>query len=176
MRPGRPLRVLFLCTGNSARSILFEATLNHFGQGRFEALSAGSQPMGEVNPNALAELRRLGVGCDGLRSKSWDEYTGPTAPAIDLVITVCDNAAAESCPVFFGDFIKAHWGLPDPVAVTGDEATISNAFRRTQAVVLQRIEALVALPVEDMEVGELRRALVAINERHPAAPLLERNA
>lgn len=166
------MRVLFLCTANSARSILFAATLNHLGRGRFEAHSAGSQPAGFVNPNALAELERRGIPTDGARSKSWDEYAdGSEATAFDLVITVCDSAANESCPVFFGDFVKAHWGLPDPASITGDIALVHDAFRRTEDVILGRLEALVALPVETMDRDTLQQKLAEIDARFPAQQL-----
>lgn len=173
MSNGLPVRVLFLCTANSARSILFAATLDHLGKGRFAAHSAGSQPAGTVNPNAIAELRRLGIPSEGLRSKSWDEYTAPDASPFDLVITVCDSAASETCPVFFGDFVKAHWGLPDPAAITGDAATVQAAFVRTEAVIGKRVEAMVALPIESLDRETLRRELAAIDERIPAQALLE---
>lgn len=163
-------KVLFLCTGNSARSILFAATLDHLGQGRFEGHSAGSQPAGKVNPYAVAELERRGISTRDARSKSWDEYSGPDAPALDLVVTVCDNAANEACPVFFGDFLKIHWGLPDPAAFSGDEA--QEAFRRTEDVVMERLKALVALPVETMDRETLQRELDAIEARVPAQPLV----
>lgn len=171
-----PIRVLFLCTANSARSILFAATLNHLGQGRFEAHSAGSQPAGFVNPNALAELQRRGISTGGARSKSWDEYTGLDAATFDLVITVCDSAANEACPVFFGDFSKSHWGLPDPASLEGDVALVQEAFRRTEDVIMARLQALVALPVETMSRKALQQELAAINARFPAQSLTERAA
>lgn len=167
-----PIRVLFLCTANSARSILFAATLNALGQGRFQAYSAGSQPAGVVNPHALAELQRRGIPAGDARSKSWDEYTAPGMPAFDLVITVCDSAAAEACPVLFGDFVKAHWGLPDPAAITGDANQVETAFRRTQDVVQARLQALVALPVDTLDRDALRDALAIIEAQIPAQSLV----
>lgn len=167
-----PIKILFLCTGNSSRSILCEATLNHLDRTRFLAYSAGSQPAGRVNPWALRELTRLGISTDGLRSKCWDEYTGPDAPAFDLVITVCDGAASEPCPVFFGDFVRAHWGLPDPTFVSGDADVLAEAFRRTQAVISQRIQALVALPLREMAPEEMRIELEAITARYPSVDLV----
>jgi len=168
-----PIRILFLCTANSARSILFAATLNHLGKARFEAHSAGSQPAGVVNPSALAELQRRGIPAEGARSKSWDEYADPEAVGFDVVITVCDSAANESCPVFFGDFVKAHWPLPDPAAIQGDAALVQAAFRRTEDVIVARIQALVALPMETMSRDALRQELAAIDARFPAMPLTE---
>jgi protein-tyrosine-phosphatase len=153
-----PCRVLFICTGNSARSILSEATLNHLGKGRFEAFSAGSQPTGRVNPHAIEELKALGISTEGLSSKSWDRFTGGGAPPLDIVITVCDNAANETCPVLFGDFVKAHWGQPDPAAAQGAGAAIE-AFRLAHTLVLYRVTALLNLPVETMSRDELRQAL-----------------
>lgn len=147
-----PCRVLFICTGNSARSILSEATLNHLGKGRFEAFSAGSQPTGRVNPYAIEELKAVGIPTDGLSSKSWDRFTGEGAPPLDIVITVCDNAANETCPVLFGDFVKAHWGQPDPAAA-------QEAFRVAHALVLYRVTALLNLPVETMSRDALKQAL-----------------
>jgi protein-tyrosine-phosphatase len=153
-----PCRVLFICTGNSARSILSEATLNHLGKGRFKAFSAGSQPTGRVNPRAIEQLRSAGISTEGLVSKAWDRFTEAGAPLLDIVITVCDNAANEACPVLFGDFVKSHWGQPDPAAVQDAEAAIV-AFRLAHALVLRRVTALVRLPVETMSRDELKQAL-----------------
>lgn len=153
-----PCRVLFICTGNSARSILSEATLNHIGKGRFEALSAGSQPSGRVHPAALEQLAALGMSTDGLASKSWDRFAQAGAPALDIVITVCDNAANETCPVLFGPFVKSHWGLPDPAAIRDAEA-LGEAFRKAHALIIRRVTALLQLPVETMHRDELQQAL-----------------
>lgn len=168
--------VLFLCTGNSARSILCAATLNHLGKGRFTGYSAGSQPTGIVNPCALAELERRGIPCAGERSKSWDEFSVTNGPAFDWVITVCDSAASEACPVLFGDFSKVHWGMPDPASVQGDEAIVREAFRRTENVILERLTALVALPVESLDQTALLLGLFEIAERVPAVALTEQAA
>lgn len=139
-------RVLFVCTGNSARSVLSEATLNAWGAGRFEAFSAGSQPTGRINPFAISQLQAEGIAVDGLRSKSWDEFSGDSAAPLDLVVTVCDSAAAETCPVFFGDFQRTHWGLPDPAAAEGSDADKSAAFAQAHATIKARLRALVDLP------------------------------
>lgn len=136
--------VLFLCTGNSARSVLAEATLRAWGAERFNAFSAGSHPTGQVNPFALAQLQAEGITIDGLRSKSWDEFVD--AAPMDLVITVCDSAAADACPVVFGDFIRSHWGQPDPAAVAGSDAEKAAAFARAHAIVKSRLRALIDLP------------------------------
>ncbi|HEX7928356.1 MAG TPA: arsenate reductase ArsC [bacterium] len=138
-----PQRVLFVCTGNSCRSILAEALLNHIGAGRFQAFSAGSHPMGTVNPHALALLREKGLPTAGLRSKSWDAFT---QSSLDLVVTVCDDAAGEVCPLFPGSPPKVHWGMPDPARVTGTPAEVRLAFERTYALLESRLRALVALP------------------------------
>jgi len=138
-------RVLFLCTGNSARSVLAEATLRAWAGHRFEVFSAGSQPAGQVNPFAVAQLQAEGIATAGLRSKSWDEFAD--AAPMDLVITVCDAAAAETCPVVFGDFIRTHWGLQDPAAVEGSDADKALAFAEAHAIVKARLLALLALPV-----------------------------
>lgn len=141
-------RVLFVCTGNSARSVLAEATLRAWGGGRFEALSAGSQPTGRINPYALDTLSAAGIPTAGLRSKSWDEFSGDGAQPIDLVVTVCDSAASEPCPVFFGDFVRTHWGLPDPAAVEGDDATKRAAFEQAHATIKARLMAFLTLSPE----------------------------
>lgn len=138
--------VLFLCTGNSARSVLAEATLRAWGSNRFAAFSAGSQPTGTVNPFAIGQLQSEGIASTGLRSKSWDEFTADDAPRLDLVITVCDSAAAETCPVVFGDFVRAHWGLPDPAAIEGSDEAKREAFAQAHRVVKARLLALLALP------------------------------
>src|SRR5215831_17763805 len=135
----RPYNVLFLCTGNSARSIIAEAILNKVGAGKFNAYSAGSHPKGCVHPETLRLLQRLGYDVGGFRSKSWDEFTGHNAPRIDFVFTVCDNAAAEACPHWPGRPMTAHWGIPDPVAATGTPAEIALAFKDTYRMLNRRI-------------------------------------
>ncbi|MFC5741542.1 arsenate reductase ArsC [Dyella tabacisoli] len=157
-----PCRVLFICTGNSARSILSEATLNHLGKGRFEAFSAGSQPTGRVNPYALDELASAGISCENLSSKSWDQFVGEGAPPLDMVITVCDSAANEPCPVLFGNFVRTHWGLHDPAAVKGNPIAISAAFQHAHALITYRLMALLQLPVETMTPEALKWALDGI--------------
>jgi arsenate reductase len=145
-----PLNVLFLCTHNSARSILAEAALNHIGQGRFRAFSAGSSPRENQQPHpmALAVLRDAGYGVEGLRSKAWDAFAAPGAPQMDLIITVCDNAAGEVCPVWPGHPATAHWGYADPSEVQGSEEQRRAAFRGTLQAIRSRLEALVNLPPE----------------------------
>jgi len=166
-------RVLFLCTHNSARSIMFASALNGLGAARFQAYSAGSQPAGSVNPFALSELEGRGLPTDDARSKSWDEFTAAGAPGFDLVVTVCDSAASESCPVFFGDFAKAHWGLPDPSSVTGSAEAKARAFSQIADVVIARVAALVSSPVESMDRSALQQALADIETHHPAPVLAE---
>ena len=139
-------RVLFVCTGNSARSVLAEATLRAWGGDRFEAFSAGSQPTGRINPYAIDTLAAAGISTAGLRSKSWDEFSGEGAQPIDLVVTVCDSAASEACPVFFGDFVRTHWGLFDPAAMEGEDADKRAAFARAHATIKARLKAFLALP------------------------------
>lgn len=166
-----PCNVLFLCTGNSARSILAEALLNHLGGGRFRGFSAGSRPAGQVNPHALAALRDAGVPVLGLRSKSWDEFAVAEAPPLDLVVTVCDNAAGEACPVLYGDFLRLHWSLPDPASVAGGDHATREAFVRVREVLAARLAALVALPVAALAREALREALERIATEHPAPQL-----
>lgn len=149
--------VLFLCTGNSARSILGEVILNKIGEGKFKAYSAGSHPTGKVNPHALKVLERLGFPTDGLRSKSWDEFSQPGAPHLDFVFTVCDNAANEVCPVWPGQPMTAHWGIPDPAAVEGDDAMIDLAFREAFGTLKRRIELFACLPVRKLDRIALKR-------------------
>lgn len=146
----RPYNVLFLCTGNSARSILAESLLNHWGRGRFRAFSAGSFPKGQVHPLAIELLEWAGLPMEGLRSKSWDEFATADAPPIDFVITVCDNAAGEACPVWPGKPITAHWGIADPAAVEGDAERVA-AFRRALTELEARIKLLVNVPVESLD-------------------------
>src|SRR5690606_2796195 len=139
-------RVLFLCTGNSARSVLAEATLRAWGGHRFEVFSAGSQPAGKVNPYALGQLAADGIATVGLRSKSWAEFATSNAAPMDLVVTVCDSAAADTRPVVFGDFLRTHWGLPDPAAVAGSDDDKRAAFRQAHRVIQARLMAFLALP------------------------------
>ncbi|MGD9501738.1 MAG: arsenate reductase ArsC, partial [Methyloceanibacter sp.] len=146
----RPLNVLFLCTGNSARSIMAEAILNRLGANKFRAFSAGSHPMGKVNPLALNLLRKMNYDVAKLRSKSWDEFTTTSAPKFDFVFTVCDDAAAEACPVWPGQPMTAHWGLPDPAKATGTEAERAFAFDDCYRMLYQRIGIFVNLPLESL--------------------------
>jgi arsenate reductase len=159
--PGRLHSVLFLCTRNSARSILAESLLNHWGRGRFRGFSAGSAPKGKVHPLAIELLQRSSLPTDGLRSKSWDEFAAPGAPPIDFVITVCDNAAGETCPVWPGKPVTAHWGVADPAAVEGD-AESSTAFRKTLAELEARIKLLVAIPIASLDRLALQQAVRGI--------------
>jgi protein-tyrosine-phosphatase len=146
-----PYNVLFLCTGNSARSIIAEAILNKAGKGRFRAYSAGSQPKGSVNPHTLALLQSLGYDTAGYRSKSWNEFTKPDAPVFDFVFTVCDNTASEACPVWPGQPMTAHWGVPDPAEVKGTSAEIALAFKEAYRMLNQRISVFVALPIRSLD-------------------------
>lgn len=156
----QPLNVLFLCTGNSARSILGEAILNHDGKGRFKAWSAGSNPNGTVNPWAIHTLKTLGYPAEGYRSKSWSEFA--SGPAFDLIFTVCDSAAAETCPVWPGQPTSAHWGIPDPAAVDGTDAQKAAAFLDTFGLLKRRIDLLLALPIRSLESLALHENLQAI--------------
>jgi protein-tyrosine-phosphatase len=142
-----PFNVLFLCTGNSARSIMAEAILNKLGAGKFRAYSAGSQPKGKVHPETLRLLQNLGHETSGLRSKSWDEFTAAYAPEFDFVFTVCDNAAAEACPLWPGQPMTAHWGVPDPALATGTPAEVALAFKDAYRMLHQRIGVFTALPL-----------------------------
>ena len=153
----RTYNVLFLCTGNSARSILAEALLNRDGAGRFRAYSAGSFPKGQVHPAAMNLLRRLGVPTDGLRSKSWNEFASPDAPHLDFIVTVCDDAAGEACPIWPGHPITAHWGIGDPAEVEGEEQ--DDAFQRALLFLQNRISLLLNLPLESIDAMTLRRRL-----------------
>lgn len=156
--------VLFLCTGNSARSIIAEAIMNRSGRGRFKAYSAGSIPKGEVNPHALSLLKGLNHPVEGLRSKSWEEFAGPGAPALDFVFTVCDNAAAEVCPVWPGQPMTAHWGIPDPAAAEGSEAEIGVAFAEAYRMLNNRISLFLNLPMETLDRLTLQKRLQAIGK------------
>lgn len=147
----RSFNVLFLCTGNSARSILGEVLLKHWGGGRFSVFSAGSFPKGAVNPMAIELLRSLKLPTDGLRSKSWNEFAKPDAPVMDFVITVCDQAANEVCPIWPGQPITAHWGIPDPAAVEGSEAQRLAAFKDAYRRLDARIKLFVSLPLEKLD-------------------------
>jgi len=163
-KPDHPFNVLFLCTGNSARSILAEAILNKIGAGKFVAYSAGSQPKGTVHPQALALLQRLGYPTGGLRSKNWDEFAAHGAPHLDFVFTVCDNAANEVCPVWPGQPMTAHWGVPDPAAVEGSEAGIVAAFRDAFLALQRRIELFANLPVRSLDRMTLKKRLDEIGD------------
>ena len=143
--------VLFLCTGNSARSIMAEVMTNHLGRGRFRAFSAGSHPNGKVNPWAIETLRSAGMATSGLHSKSWDEFTRPGAPSFDFIITVCDNAANEACPVWPGNPTTAHWGVPDPAAVEGTDEQKRMALKNAMTTLRRRIDLLMALPLDKLD-------------------------
>ncbi|ALN91937.1 arsenate reductase ArsC [Lysobacter gummosus] len=143
--------VLFLCTGNSARSIMAEAILNVLGKGRFKAYSAGSHPSGQVQPMARQLAEAIGYDASQIRSKSWDEFAADGAPHMDIVITVCDNAAGEACPIWLGHPALAHWGVPDPVAATGDEEDRRHAYTAAFATLRRRIELLLSLPLQSLD-------------------------
>jgi arsenate reductase len=156
--------VLFICTGNSARSILAEALMNQLGKGRFRAWSAGSHPNGTVNPFALKTLEDFLLPTEGYRSKSWDEFAGPDAPGLDFVFTVCDNAAGEVCPIWPGQPMTAHWGVPDPAAVEGSDAQKARAFLDTALILKRRIELMLSLPMDSLEDMSLQREIDQIGK------------
>ncbi len=160
----RHYNVLFLCTGNSARSIIAEAILNAKGKPNFTGYSAGSHPTGTVRPEALRQLELTNIPTQGLRSKSWDEFALPDAPKLDFVLTVCDNAAKEVCPLWPGQPTSAHWGVPDPAAVQGSEAEVVRAFRETLFLVNRRIDLFLSLPIEKLDTLAIKRELDGIGQ------------
>ena len=164
MSAHRPYNVLLLCTGNSARSIIAEAILQRVGAGKFNAYSAGSMPKGEVHPQAAALLKRLNYDINGFRSKSWDEFAAPGAPPLDFVFTVCDNAAGEVCPVWPGQPMTAHWGLPDPAAATGSDIEIARTFANTYGALQNRIAIFVNLPFSGLDRLSLQKRLDGIGK------------
>ncbi|HEY1414764.1 MAG TPA: arsenate reductase ArsC [Caulobacteraceae bacterium] len=164
-----PLNVLFLCTGNSARSIMAEAIMNREGRGRFHAFSAGSQPKGEINPHAIDLLRSLHYPAENFRSKSWDEFEQAGAPKLDFVFTVCDDAAAEVCPIWPGQPMTAHWGMADPAAATGSPAEVALVFADTYRMMNNRITLFMNLPLATLDKLSLQRRLNEIGKRREAA-------
>jgi protein-tyrosine-phosphatase len=170
-----PYNVLFLCTGNSARSILAEAILNKTGAGKFHAYSAGSRPKGQVNPHALLLLQSLGYETAGMRSKSWDEFAKDGTPRFDFVFTVCDNAAAEACPVWPGQPMTAHWGIADPAEAKGTPAEVSLAFKEAYRLLNQRISVFNALPLRSLDQLSLTHKLQQIGEMEGATKVRERS-
>jgi arsenate reductase (thioredoxin) len=163
----RPYNVLFLCTGNSARSIMAEALINQHGRDRFRGFSAGSHPRGTVNPIALQLLKKMNLPTEGLRSKSWDEFAAPGAAPLDFVFTVCDNAAGEVCPYWPGQPMTAHWGVPDPAAVEGSETDKWVAFRDTFRMLDNRIRIFTSLPLASFDRTKLKERLEAIGKATP---------
>jgi arsenate reductase len=159
---GKQYNVLVLCTGNSARSILGEVLFNVLGKGRFIAHSAGSKPVGRVNPFALELLGQHGLSTEGLRSKNWDEFTAPGAPKIDFVFTVCDNAAGETCPIWPGKPFTAHWGIPDPAGVVGSDEAKRAAFKMAYNQLARRIQLFMSLPIEKLDKLKLKEKLAEI--------------
>jgi len=168
--PERTYRVLFLCTGNSARSIMAECALSRWGQGRFAAFSAGSQPKGAVHPTTLELLRRFNHRTEGLRSKSWDEFARPDAPPLDFVFTVCDSAAGEVCPAWPGQPMTAHWGVPDPAACVGPPDKQLRCFRDVYFQLERRIQIFASLPIRSLDKLSLKRRLDDIGRARSAAP------
>ena len=167
----RIYNVLFLCTGNSARSVIAEAIVNREGRGRFRGFSAGSQPKGAVNPGTIGLLQKLNYDTSQFRSKSWSEFAQPGAPPLDFVFTVCDNAAGESCPVWPGQPMTAHWGVPDPAEATGTEAEIALAFKDAYRMLSRRIELFLALPLDKLDRLTLAAKLKAIGKEDGATAL-----
>jgi arsenate reductase len=165
----QPYHVLFLCTGNSARSILAESLVNHWGRGKFRGFSAGSFPKGQVHPMAMQLLRQLNLPTKGLRSKSWDEFAAPGAPPLDFIFTVCDNAAGEVCPLWPGKPMTAHWGIADPAAVVGTDAEKVAAFNRALKELETRIKSLTELPLGSLDRMQLQEMLRAIGKQTTAA-------
>lgn len=165
----RPYNVLFLCTANSARSIMAEAILNKIGTGKFRAFSAGSHPRGQINPHALQLLQSLGYDISGLRSKCWSEFADPGAPLIDFVFTVCDNAAGETCPVWPGQPMTAHWGVPDPALAAGSPAEVALAFKDSYRMLNQRIGIFAALPLRSLDRLSLQNKLRDIGQLEGAS-------
>lgn len=157
--------VLFICTGNSARSILAEGLLNHLGEDRFKAFSAGSHPAGTVNPFALRALQQFGITTDGFRSKSWDEFSQAGAPELDFVFTVCDKAAGEVCPVWPGQPMTAHWGVADPAAVEGSDERKQQAIRDAAITLKRRIELFLSLPIPKLDTVALQKAVRDIGQQ-----------
>jgi len=164
MNAERTYNVLFLCTGNSARSIMAESLLNMLGKGKFQAFSAGSFPKGQVHPLAIDLLKRTKMPSEGFRSKSWDEFAAPGAPPIDFIFTVCDNAAGEVCPIWPGKPMTAHWGIADPAAAEGSEADKAFAFRKALKELETRIKLFVQLPIASLDQMTLREKLRAIGQ------------
>ena len=174
--PNRAFNVLFICTGNSARSIMAEAILNRSGRGRFHAFSAGSHPKGHIHPYALELLRALHYDVSRLRSKSWAEFTGSDGPKLDFAFTLCDDAAAEECPVWPGQPMTAHWGMPDPAAKTGTDAEMRYAFTDTVRMLSNRINIFISLPMKSLSALSLRKQLDAIGKNQDRAPSPEKEA
>jgi arsenate reductase len=169
MTANKTYNVLFLCTGNSARSILAESLLNTLGQGKFHGFSAGSFPKGQVHPRAIELLQRMNLPTEGFRSKSWDEFAAPGAPPIDFIFTVCDNAAGELCPVWPGKPMTAHWGIADPAAVEGTEADKAFAFRNAFKKLETRIKLFTSLPIDSLDRLTLQYRLREIGKSSTAA-------
>jgi arsenate reductase len=164
MQSDKVFNVLFLCTGNSARSILGEVMLNHYGKGRFRAFSAGSHPNGRINPGSLRFLQRNNLSAEGLRSKSWDEFAAPGAPKLDFVFTVCDNAAGEICPVWPGQPMTAHWGVPDPADCDGTMEEQDKLFDQVAQQLKNRIQLFISLPIAKLDALSLRQKLQEIGK------------